>query len=155
MTSKTKEKQPLKGGLTPPTPPPPLDPLLIRSGVPGQSVPVTHTFHRFSVSGQIQGGDHPCHPPPPGSASAPPPTGLPLSPPTKTCQIFFMWAPLIKILDPPLTSYKKKYKKKSSLARAPTTGPGPGALAPPPPAPPSRRHCSNHNQTNHVNYSKY
>ena len=43
--------------------------------------------------------------------------------------------PLIKILDPPLTSYQKK-KKKSSLARAPTTGTGPGALAPPPPAPP-------------------
>ena len=32
----------------------------------GWSVPVTHTLHRFSVSGQVPGGgggDHPCHPP--------------------------------------------------------------------------------------------
>ena len=36
----------------------------------GWSVPVTHTLHRFSVLGQVQGGgDHPCHPPPPGSAT--------------------------------------------------------------------------------------
>ena len=40
--------------------------------------------------------------------------------------------PLIKILDPPLTSYKKN-PQKPSLARAPTTGLGPGALAPPAP----------------------
>ena len=32
------------------------------------SVPVTHTLHRFSGSGQVQGGDHSCHPPP-GSAT--------------------------------------------------------------------------------------
>ena len=38
---------------------------------PPGSVPVTHTLHRFSVSGQVQGGggDHPCPPPPPGSAT--------------------------------------------------------------------------------------
>ena len=32
----------------------------------GWSVPVTHTLHRFSGSGQVRGGggDHPCHPPP-------------------------------------------------------------------------------------------
>ena len=41
-------------------------------------------------------------------------------------KIFFRWAPLIKILDPPLTSYKKKC-------------PGPRGTSPPPP-PPSRRH---------------
>ena len=54
-------------------------------------------------------------------------------------KIFFRWAPLIKILDPPLTSYQKT-PQKPSLARAPTTGLGPGALAPPCP-PPSPRHC--------------
>ena len=41
-------------------------------GVCVRSVLVTHTLHRFSVSGQVQGGvgDHSCHPPPPGSATA-------------------------------------------------------------------------------------
>ena len=73
---------------------------------------------------------------------APPPYRPTPPPPTKNSNYFvcvcrysivtinfFRWAPLIKILDPPLTSYPKKKKKKSSLARAPTTGPGPGALA--------------------------
>ena len=35
----------------------------------GWSVPVTHTLHRFSVSGQVQGGWSPLSPPP-GSATA-------------------------------------------------------------------------------------
>ena len=52
-----------------PPSPPPLDIARVTSstfqGGGGWSVTVTHTLHRFSVSGQVRGGgDHPCHPTP-------------------------------------------------------------------------------------------
>ena len=49
---------------------------------------------------------------------------------------FFRWAPLIKILDPPLTSYQKKEKKKIQLGLDPHNWPGPRGTSPPAPLPP-------------------
>ena len=66
----------------------------------------------FQYRDKFKGGDHPCHTPP-GSATGPPYRPTPPRP-RNPAKLFLGGPPLFKILDPPLTSYKKKSGRERS-----------------------------------------